>query len=68
MPCEESRAQPEERLLFFPGNNPAMKTHGLCLPEPFGYLFYLCKTFSFPSCAGTCMWLVMAADNKFQLH
>lgn len=57
MSYNETRAQQEEeRPLFFPGKNKAMKRH-----ELFVYygLFFSIRTFFFPCHVETCMWLTM---------
>ena len=57
----------EESLLLFPGNNSAMKCHGIFMyHSSSNFLFPFIKELSFSYCVMTCMWLIMVINPKVQ--
>ena len=67
MACNDSRAQQEERPLFFPGRTQPVKSHELFVYyHPPYFLFPSIKVFFLPCCVGTCIWLTMVAEAKLQ--
>lgn len=72
MPCSGSRSHREEESLLFAGKHSAIEkswTPSCCVDcSPLNFLFFSVprELFSFPSYAGTLIWLTMVLDSKLQ--
>ena len=66
MPCDDTRAQQEERPFFKGKDSAKEKPWILCLLQPSQLPFPLYKSMFLPCYARTCTWVIMVADSDLQ--